>query len=72
MAGWIHNTQPKWQNSQQCEALWSCMPQASAMDARSTQAKAVHTRTFAYIEVCFCNTFPLANDYITVASTTII
>lgn len=61
-ANWTRGRCPKWQKSQQCEALCSCMPQTSAMETRRTHAITTHAAAVLNAGLLGIRTEP---DYIT-------
>jgi hypothetical protein len=68
VADWTHGRCPKWQKSQQCETLCSCMPQASVTDASSVHATRKHATAVVDLEASV-RAMPSEADYITVLCT---
>jgi hypothetical protein len=46
----IHGRFPKWQNSQQCETLCSCIPQASIRETSNVHVRTTHASTVRDVE----------------------
>ena len=68
VAGWTQGRCPKWQKSQQCETLCSCIPQASVTETSSVHATRKHATAVVNLEACIRG-MPSEADYITVPGT---